>query len=140
MTAKVVKTDAQWRTQLSAPQFEVTRKKDTEPAFSGKYNECKDAGTYDCICCGAPLFSSSHKFDSGSGWPSFWQPVSPEAVKTEEDNAWSEHRTEAVCANCDAHLGHVFDDGPKPTGLRYCVNSLSLQLEKKVNPFKKLAD
>jgi len=131
MTDKISKTDEQWRAQLSAEQFQVTRKHGTERAFTGQYWDSKDAGTYRCICCDHPLFDASTKFDSGTGWPSFWQPLAPDSVATETDNGFFMRRTEVLCSKCDAHLGHVFEDGPKPTGLRYCMNSASLRLEKK---------
>jgi peptide-methionine (R)-S-oxide reductase len=124
------KTDGEWREKLTPEQYEVTRKHGTERAFSGKYHDCKDKGVYKCACCEQPVFHSDEKFDSGSGWPSYWQPISKEAVREETDSSHGMRRVEILCSQCDAHLGHVFEDGPQPTGLRYCINSLSLDLDK----------
>ena len=127
-TDKVKKDDAEWRAQLTPLQYQVTRHHGTERAFTGEYWNSKTPGTYVCVCCGQPLFDSNAKFESGTGWPSFWEPVGEGAVTLKTDRSFFMSRTEVLCSKCDAHLGHVFPDGPKPTGERYCMNSASLKL------------
>jgi peptide-methionine (R)-S-oxide reductase len=130
LVEKIIKTDAEWRAQLPAASFAVARHADTERPFSGPYNALHDHGLFRCICCGTALYSSDTKFESGTGWPSFWQPIAKQNVIEKVDNTLGMQRTEVLCTRCDAHLGHVFDDGPRPTGLRYCMNSVSLKFVK----------
>ena len=126
---RIIHSEQEWRQKLTTEQYHVTRKHGTERAFSGAYHDCKIPGTYSCICCGTALFSSTTKFDSGTGWPSFYLPINADVIVEKEDRSWLRRRIEVLCKCCDAHLGHVFQDGPKPSGLRYCINSVALKME-----------
>jgi len=133
---RMIKSNEEWKKTLTKDEFDVCRMKDTEPPFTGKYTYCKDDGIYRCTCCDNELFSSNAKFDSGTGWPSFFEPVHQDSLRYEKDSSYGVLRTEVLCAKCDSHLGHVFEDGPAPTGNRFCINSISLKLDKQANKQK----